>query len=224
MDFNLKLLLIQVPVILFSLTIHEFSHAWVAYLLGDDTAKRQRRLTLNPLVHLDFVGTVLMFLAGFGWAKSVPVNYLNFKNPKRGLLIVALAGPLSNLLTAFVAGFTLRILVPLAVGSSVIPGVVAVSLVVVILMLQYGIALAVFNMIPLPPLDGSRVLYGLLPSKQADSYSRLEPYGVMILFALFVFGGKLFSHILWYPVSLLTFLFSGHDYFQLSSIIYYIAS
>ncbi len=219
MDFNLKLLLVQVPVILFSLTIHEFSHAWVAYLLGDDTAKRQKRLTLNPLVHLDFVGTVLMFLAGFGWAKPVPVNYLNFKNPKRGLLLVAIAGPLSNLLTALVAGLTLRVLVPLIVGSSV-----AVSLVMVILMLQYGIALAVFNMIPLPPLDGSRVFYGLLPSKQADSYSRLEPYGVMILFALFIFGGKLFSHILWYPVSLLTVLFSGYDYFHLSSIIYYIAS
>ena len=107
MDFNLKLILIQAPVILFALTVHEFCHAWVADMLGDDTAKRQGRLTLNPIAHLDVLGTILMFVAGFGWAKPVPVNPLNFENPRKGMLLVAIAGPMSNLVVAIVAGMIL---------------------------------------------------------------------------------------------------------------------
>ncbi|HEY7535302.1 MAG TPA: site-2 protease family protein [Thermodesulfobacteriota bacterium] len=217
MDSNyLKLLLIQAPVILFALTVHEFCHAWVAHLLGDDTAKRQGRLTLNPLAHLDVLGTILMFIAGFGWAKPVPVNPLNFNNPRKGMLLVAIAGPLSNLIMAIIAGIALRHIIP--VFNSTSSSAISVSLVMLILTLQFGLALAIFNMIPIAPLDGSRVLYGLLPEKQAYTFSRFEPYGILILFALFIFGDRIFSYILWYPVSILTNLLSGYNYFQLSQL------
>jgi Zn-dependent protease len=218
-NFNIKLLLIQAPVILFALTVHEFCHAWVADTLGDDTAKRQGRLTLNPAAHLDILGTILMFVAGFGWARPVPINPLNFKNPRKGMLLVALAGPVSNLIMAILAGVTLRLIIPGLVGlgsGSTLSGVIAVSLVMIILTLQFGLALAIFNMIPIFPLDGSRVLFGLLPERQAYAYSRLEPYGILIIFALFIFGGQIFSYILWYPVSIFTHVLSGYNYFQLS--------
>ena len=104
MDMNYGFLIILAPVILFSLTIHEYAHALVAYRLGDDTAKNQGRLSLNPLVHLDLLGTLLLFIVHFGWAKPVPVNPRNFKNPKKDMLLVALAGPVSNILTAIVGG------------------------------------------------------------------------------------------------------------------------
>jgi Zn-dependent protease len=215
----IKLLLIQAPVILFALTVHEFCHAWVANMLGDDTARRQGRLTLNPIAHLDVLGTILMFVVGFGWARPVPINPLNFKNPRKGMLLVALAGPVSNLIMAIAAGIALRFIIPhLAIVElgSTLSGVTAVSLVMIILTLQFGLALAIFNMIPIFPLDGSRVLFGLLPEKQAYAYSRFEPYGMFIIFALFIFGGQIFSYILWYPISIFTHVLSGYNYFQLS--------
>jgi len=223
MDFNLKLVLIQAPVILFALTIHEYCHGFVANYLGDDTALRQGRLTLNPIAHLDVVGTILMFLVGFGWAKPVPVNPHNFKNPKKGMLLVALAGPLSNLLTAILAAQVLRYLIPSIIGSDqAVSGIYSTLLVVMVLTVIYGVGLAIFNILPIPPLDGSRVLYGLLPERQAYAYSRFEPYGIMILFALFLFGGRAFSVVIWYPVSIITELISGLGYFQLWQIIHYI--
>ncbi|MGQ0792966.1 MAG: site-2 protease family protein [Deltaproteobacteria bacterium] len=218
MEFNFQLLLIQAPVILFALTVHEFCHAWAADVLGDDTAKAQGRLTLNPIAHLDPLGTLLMFIAGFGWARPVPVNTANFKDPRRGMLLVALAGPASNLVMAIIAGLALRFLIPSLTGvelGSAVSGFLSVTTIVIILTLQFGIALAVFNMIPIPPLDGSRVLYGLLPEKQAYAYSRFEPYGMILLFALFIFGGRIFSYILWGPISVLTEALSGYSYFQL---------
>ena len=105
---NYQFLIILVPVILFSLTIHEYAHALVAYRLGDDTAKRQGRLSLNPLVHLDVLGTLLLFIVHFGWAKPVPVDPRNFRNPKKDMLMVALAGPVSNILTAIAAAVILK--------------------------------------------------------------------------------------------------------------------
>ena len=220
MDFNLNLLIIQAPVILFALTVHEYCHGLVAKYLGDDTALRQGRLTLNPIAHLDVLGTILMFVVGFGWAKPVPVNPNNFKNPRKGMLLVALAGPASNLLMAIFAGLMIRYFLPnYSQSGTDTPAIVPTLLVIITLTLQYGVALAVFNMIPIPPLDGSRVLYGLLPERQAYSYAKFEPYGMMILFALFVFGGRVFSFVLWYPVSIITKALSGLGYFQLWQIV-----
>jgi len=227
MDFNLKLILIQAPVILFALTVHEFCHAWVADLLGDDTAKRQGRLTLNPIAHLDVLGTILMFVAGFGWAKPVPVNPLNFENPRKGMLLVAIAGPISNLVMAIVAGMILKFGIIDVKGTALyssITGIMPTILVVVILTLQFGVALAIFNMLPLPPLDGSRVVYGLLPEKQAYAYSRFEPYGIIILFGLFFFGGRVFTYVLWYPVSIITEFLSGYSYFELWSVVRHLSA
>jgi Zn-dependent protease len=216
---NIDYLLIQAPVILLSLTVHEYFHGWTANKLGDPTAKLRGRLTLNPIAHLDIMGTILMFLVGFGWAKPVPIDARNFKDPKKDTILVALAGPLSNLAMAVVAGVLLRYIIPqMMTGQIRSDGVYSIVTIILILTLVYGVALAVFNLIPIPPLDGSRVMYGLLPNKYAYAYSRIEPYGVLLLFALFLFGGGIFHYLL-YPVSYLTVLFSGYNYGNLLDII-----
>jgi len=216
---NIDYLLIQAPVILLSLTVHEYFHGWTANKLGDPTAKLRGRLTLNPIAHLDIMGTILMFLVGFGWAKPVPIDARNFKDPKKDTILVAIAGPLSNLAMAIVAGVLLRYIIPqMMTGQIRSDGVYSIVTILLILTLVYGVALAVFNLIPIPPLDGSRVMYGLLPDKYAYAYSRIEPYGVLFLFALFIFGGGIFHYLL-YPVSYLTVLFSGYNYGNLLDII-----
>lgn len=216
---NIDLILIQAPVILLSLTVHEYFHGWTANKLGDPTASLQGRLTLNPIAHLDIFGTILMFLVGFGWAKPVPINPRNFKDPKKDTILVAIAGPLSNLATAVVAGLLLRYMIPKMVSGEISSeGIYPIIAIMLILALVYGIALAVFNLIPIPPLDGSRVLYGILPDRQAYAYSRFEPYGVMFLFALFIFGGGIFKYLL-YPVSYITVQLSGYSYGTLWGII-----
>ncbi len=198
---NYGFLIILAPVILFSLTIHEYAHALVAHRLGDDTAKNQGRLSLNPLVHLDLLGTLLLFIVHFGWAKPVPVDPRNFKNPKKDMLLVALAGPVSNILTAIVAAVVLKALFENFAFAGIPPGsgidIVARMLVWFI---YIGIVLAVFNMIPVPPLDGSRVLYGLLPDSLAYRYARFETYGIFILFAIFIFGGSFLGYFIRVPV------------------------
>jgi len=218
-NINFGLILIQAPVILLSLTIHEYAHGWVANKLGDPTAEQMGRLTLNPIAHLDVLGTILMFVVGFGWAKPVPINPINFKEPKKGTLLVAIAGPLSNLATAIVAGLILSAMIPkMITGELVFTGAYAVIPVIIILALVYGIALAVFNMLPIPPLDGSRVLYAVLPQRELRVYRQFEPYGVLVLFGLFIFGSGVFKYI-FYPVSLLSELFSGYSIGELWGII-----
>lgn len=223
MDFdflkNIDLLLIQAPVILLSLTIHEYYHAWTANKLGDPTAQMRGRLTLNPIAHLDIFGTILMFLVGFGWAKPVPINPMNFKDPKKGTFLVAIAGPLSNLVTAVVAGLALRYLLPQLDSGAISPGGgFSIFIIILVLAVVYGIALAVFNLIPIPPLDGSRVMYAILPDKYLRTYSRFEPYGVMFLFLLFIFGSGVFRYLL-YPVSLVSEAITGYSFSTLWGII-----
>jgi len=201
-------LAVTAVVILFALTVHEFSHALAADALGDDTARKMGRLTLNPLAHLDIVGTLLMFIAGFGWAKPVPVNLYNLKKPRTGMIFIAAAGPLSNLLTALAAGGAIRFFA--GSGSEFFlshTGVFVGKL--LFLLVVYSVALAVFNLIPIPPLDGSRILYGILPRTAADFYARFERVGMLLLFVMFIFARQGFMETLWTPVRELTVLFSG---------------
>lgn len=166
-----------------ALTFHEFSHAWVAYKLGDDTAKQRGRLTLNPLKHLDVLGTLMMIFARIGWAKPVPVNALNFKDPKQDMVKVGLAGPLMNLLLAFITAFPIQIMV--VMYSTRMPGQFALILWEFLLMLfSVNLYLAVFNLIPIPPLDGSRIFYGILPQKY---YFKVMQYERYVAFALILF-------------------------------------
>ena len=225
MDLNLNFIIIAAPVILFALTIHEYCHALVAYRLGDDTASLQGRLTLNPLMHLDPIGTIMMFIAGFGWAKPVPVNPLNFKDPKKGMLLVAIAGPISNLITAIIAGILLKIILSdPSFSLEANSGTFNTFVLILILNVIFGIVLAVFNMIPIPPLDGSRVLYAYLPDKYADKYALLEQYGMFFLIFIFLFAGSYFRAFLWFPVSILTKLITGYDYYYFNYIINFLTN
>ena len=201
MDINLKFFIIFIPVILFSLTIHEYAHALIAYKLGDDTAQKQGRLSLNPLVHLDPLGTILLLIAHFGWAKPVPVDPRNFENPKRDMLYVAIAGPISNLLTAAASVFVLKYLLSIYLAGNSLPYIEPI-ISFLVWMIFIGIVLAVFNMLPIPPLDGSRVIYGILPDFLAERYRSIEMYGVLLLFAIFIFGGNILGYIINYPVAI----------------------
>ena len=166
-----------------ALTFHEFSHAWVAHKLGDDTAKMRGRLTQNPLKHLDVLGTLMMIFARIGWAKPVPVNAMNFKDPKQDMVKVGLAGPLMNLLIAFITAFPIQIMV--AMFSTRFPGQFALIIWEFLLMLfSVNLYLAVFNLIPIPPLDGSRIFYGILPQKY---YFKVMQYERYVAFALILF-------------------------------------
>ncbi len=189
-------ILLSLGLFFFAVIIHEFSHAFIAHKLGDDTARRMGRLTLNPIVHIDPFGTILlplMLLAVhspvlFGWAKPVPINFANLKNPKRDMTWVGFAGPASNLLCALAGA----LLIKAGLGrSETITALIQYFMVV-------NVVLAVFNLIPIPPLDGSRVLMGLLPMRLAIIVSRLERYGFILLFALLYLG--LFDHVVW-PVA-----------------------
>jgi Zn-dependent protease len=178
---------VVIPVFLLALTIHEFAHAWVATRLGDPTARLQGRLTLNPLAHLDPIGTLAIVLIRFGWAKPVPVDSRYLENPRRDMVLIAAAGPASNLLLAAACAFCYRMIPWGATGLewAWIAAPVRVMLRTGVLV---NVVLAVFNLLPVPPLDGGRVLSGLLPLRQAISFSRLEPYGFLIIFFLFFTG------------------------------------
>ena len=195
-SFLLKLSVMLVPGML-AIVCHEVSHGYVAWRLGDPTAKMLGRLTLNPLKHIDIVGTLMIFFIGIGWAKPVPVVFGNLRNPKRDMIWVAAAGPVTNIILATVSALLLRLLVPF--GDSAAAGSLLAMLVEpVILMLAFSVyinlLLAIFNMIPVPPLDGGRVLVGLLPYRQAAAWSRIEPYGMLIIIVL-VFFTNIFSYI-----------------------------
>ena len=202
-DFpSIQELVIQVPVFLLALTIHECAHGWVANRLGDPTAKLQGRLTLNPLAHLDIIGTVAIFLIGFGWAKPVPVDARYFRQPRRDMVLVAVAGPLSNAVLAVAAAFCFQMIPWRSILTSESAWLVLPIARVIKTSVYVNVILAVFNLLPIPPLDGSRVVSGLLPMRQAITYSRLEPYGFVILFLLFF--SRITDHILWPPIHFLT--------------------
>lgn len=173
---SIREVVLMAPPILLALTLHEYAHAYIAYRLGDQTAREEGRLTANPLKHLDPLGTLLLFIAGFGWAKPVPVNPWRFNNPKQGMMYVSLAGPVTNLLLAVLGAVLFGLLTPS--GD-------------IFFMLNYfiyiNVLLAVFNFLPIPPLDGSKILAGILPGRQPWLY-QLEHYGTPILFLLIFLG------------------------------------
>jgi Zn-dependent protease len=181
-------IILLIPVILFALSFHEMAHAWVALRMGDTTARDRGRVTLNPLRHLDPLGTLMVFVAGFGWAKPVPVNPQNLRDPLRDGLWIAAAGPGANLLTALASGLLFRIL--LVGDAPIIPPGASAALLGQLLYLSVTInlMLAVFNLIPLFPLDGSSVLKGLLSRERAAWLARFDAVGPGILLMLILMG------------------------------------
>jgi Zn-dependent protease len=174
---------------LFAITFHEVAHGFVAEKFGDPTARMLGRLSLNPLKHLDIIGTIALLVFGFGWAKPVPVNFGNLRQPKRDMIWVALAGPGANLLLALISALLLRGLLLLGsvtteVRIEAIAPVLNPVLLMVYFSLYINVLLGVFNLLPIPPFDGGRVMVGLLPARQGEWLSRFEPFGFIIILLL----------------------------------------
>ena len=177
-------MLLRIPALLIAISFHEYAHARVSYSLGDPTPKWRGRLSLNPLVHLDPIGLIMLWLFRFGWAKPVEINPSYYKEPKKGTILVSLAGPMANLILAFIAMIILKLdILRIGVLDSFI-----------YILFLYNLTLAVFNLIPIPPLDGSKILAGLLPARQSYEFLKFESYGPLILIILVYFG--LLSQIL----------------------------
>ena len=172
---DIGILIAGIPAIIIAMVVHEYSHARVAYALGDYTPRLQGRLTLNPVAHVDPIGLLMLFIVHFGWAKPVQINPMNFSNPRRDDILVSLAGPASNLITAFIALIILVLLIKLDFPLS--EGLLTVFNLIIV----YNINFAIFNMLPIPPLDGSHILRNLLPYEMAQAYERLERYSVIFL-------------------------------------------
>jgi Zn-dependent protease len=184
-----KISIMLVPA-LFAVMLHEVAHGYVAARFGDPTARLLGRLTLNPLRHLDPIGTLALMFFGFGWAKPVPVNFRNLHHPRRDMIWVALAGPLTNFTLALASALLLRGLGGFpsnAFGATALGPYLQPVALMAGFSLYINIILAVFNLVPIPPLDGGRILSGLLPKQQADFLSRIEPFGFMIILFLVFF-------------------------------------
>ena len=194
-------LLISIPAVLWAISFHEFCHGYAAKLLGDNTAERAGRLTLNSLKHLDPIGALMLLFVGFGWAKPVPVDSRYFRNVRRDMIIVSIAGIVGNLLTAFVFAVIFRYFSLSALGSA---GILFFQRMIIL-----NVGLAAFNILPIPPLDGSKILYGFTPFKWIKYYYFLERYGSIILLVLVFTGftGYLMRPIMMFFLQLVTFYY-----------------
>ncbi len=200
---------VRLPAILAALTFHEYAHGWVADKRGDPTARWSGRLTWNPLAHLDPLGTLALIFTPVGWAKPVPVNFDNLRHPRRDMVLVAAAGPGANLILASVCAWLLRQFDGTeGMGESAwwLPWLTPVHLMLYKSVL-INVSLAIFNLIPVLPLDGGRVMAGLLPPRQAASFGRLERYGFVILMVL-IFSGAV-DRLIWPPIALVAGLLLG---------------
>ena len=213
MSFDITQWIIKIPVLLFAITIHEYAHGKAALALGDPTAKQMGRLSFNPLSHLDILGAICLFLFNFGWAKPVPVDIRYFKNMRRDVIIMSLAGPVANLGAAFIAGLLIRFLM--------LP--VEIYLQVLLWLILMNIGLGLFNLLPLPPLDGSHVLENILSPKAAQTYRRFGRYGPFILIGIVLLDNfthtGIISRILIGPMFYLAHLFAGDNLFLLLSLL-----
>jgi len=178
-------LLILIPPILLAITFHEYAHGWMALKFGDPTAKMLGRLSLNPLVHLDPIGTLMLFIVHFGWAKPVPVDPRYFSDPKRQMIWVALAGPIANMILALISGI---LIIGFSSSNLMFNSSTAFFANMLVYSLQINLALAIFNMLPIPPLDGSKILRGLLPYRYEYVSNTLEKFGPWMLMSLILFG------------------------------------
>ncbi len=207
MSFDISQWIVKIPVLLFAITIHEYAHGRAALWLGDPTAKSMGRLTLNPLPHIDPIGAICLFLFHFGWAKPVPIDTRYFKNPRKDIIITSLAGPLANLCAALAVGMLFRYLyLPWEVYQ-----------VVLVYLLFMNLGLGLFNLLPLPPLDGSHILENILSPGAAQKYRELSRHGPYILIGIILLDN--FAHtgilqrILIGPMMYLAHLFSGVNFF-----------
>lgn len=189
MDINFNQIILQIiilgPPFLFALTLHELAHGYIAMRLGDPTAKNEGRLTMNPIKHLDPIGVLAFIFIRIGWAKPVPVNPVYFKDPRKGMLLVSLAGPGTNILLAVASALLYKFLMllpalPAAIGYPL--GAMLQASVWI------NIMLALFNLLPIPPLDGSKILMGVLPPRAARTYEQYETYGFILILILFLTG------------------------------------
>jgi len=209
---NFQTLLLIAPPILLALTFHEYAHAYAAYRYGDDTAKQSGRLSLNPLRHLDPLGTIMIFIVHFGWAKPVPVNPNRLRNPKKDMLWISAAGPLANMMLALASGLLIRVLLTIGVTPDRHTAI-GLLFFMVIMSLQINLALAIFNILPIAPLDGSKILSALLPVRYEKLIYFLERYGPFILIGLIIFGQatgvSVLGGLIWPFVDFFRALFAG---------------
>jgi len=218
---TIQKIVIMAPPLIFAIVLHEVAHGWIADKLGDHTARERGRLTINPISHIDIFGTIIMpvllFITThgrfvFGYAKPVPINPYNFKDPKKGMALSSLAGPGINIIMAVTFSLFLHIILPVA-EKVMPPSVWEWFALPLVLMLGYGVlinvGLALLNLIPIPPLDGSRIVYWLLPDSLASAYYRLERFGMLIVLLLFAFN--ILGYLIWPIMEPTLYLLLGQD-------------
>ncbi len=209
MSVNIVEWIVKIPVLLFAITIHEYGHGKAALSLGDPTAKEHGRLTLNPLSHLDPMGAICLFLFNFGWAKPVPVDTRYFQNPRRDIILMSMSGPVSNLAAALIAGLFIRyFMLPWEIYQRVL-----------IYLILMNVGLGLFNLIPIPPLDGSHILENVLPLKASIVYRKFRRYGAFILIAVVLLDNfahtGILNRVLVYPMIYVSHLFGGDNLFRM---------